>query len=285
MSTLDLARQSKSRLLVLSIAVMFTLLGSAVPAVAQWDKYLAKSVPRTNDGRPNLTAATPRLPNGNPDLSGVWLAEPDPKGSPNRNVESIQGIVFPRYFANIAADFKPEDVPIRPEAQKVLTQRLENRGKDSPVAHCKPSGVPAIDTIPLPYKIVQTPTLVLILYEENNVFRQIFLDGHHTVADPEPRWMGYSTGKWEGDTFVVDTTGFNDQSWLDGMGHPHSEALHVTERFRRRDAGHLDVEVTIEDPNTYTKPIVYTQPAALVADEDLLEYFCTENEKDVQQFK
>jgi hypothetical protein len=127
--------------------------------------------------------------------------------------------------------------------------------------------------------------LILILYEEGTVFRQIFLDDRQTVQDPEPRWMGYSKGRWEGDTLVVDTVGFNDQSWLDRAGHPHTEALHVIERYRRRDFGHVDIEVTIDDPKAYTKPITYTQKTTLVPEEDLLEYFCSENEKDVQLFK
>ena len=176
-------------------------------------------------------------------------------------------------------------MPFQPGAEALFKQRLQSQGKDDPIAHCQPTGVPALGTIPLPYKIIQMPRLIVILYEENSVFRQVFLDGRLPVQDPEPRWMGYSSGKWDGDTLVVDTVGFNDRSWLDRMGHPHSDALHVIERFRRRDVGHLDIEVTIDDPKAYTKPITYTQKATLVPDEDLLEYFCSENEKDVQHFK
>src|SRR5204863_9563671 len=117
---------------------------------------------------------------------------------------------------------------------------------------CKPTGVPAINTSPIPYKIVQTPQLILILYEDGVQFRQIFMDGRQPVKDAEPRWMGYSTGKWEGDTLVVETTGFNDKHWLDRMGHPHSDALHVTERIRRKDFGHMDIAITINDPKAYT---------------------------------
>jgi hypothetical protein len=158
-------------------------------------------------------------------------------------------------------------------------------GKEDPIARCKPTGVPAIGVVPIPYKIVQPPDLVVILYEENTVFRQIFLNSRKPVQDAQPRFMGYSTGKWDGDTLIVDTVGFNDGGWLDRLGHPHSDALHLTERFRRRDAGHLEVAVTIDDPKTYTRSITYTQKAMLVPDEDLLEYFCSENEKDVQHFR
>jgi hypothetical protein len=253
----------------------------AAPASAQWLKHPDPLLPRTRDGKANLSAATPKGRDSKPDLSGVWLPDPDPTGKP----EGVENAINPRYFVNIAADLKPEEVPFQPWAQTLFNQRLESQGKDDPISRCQPTGVPAIGRIPLPYKIVQTPRLILILYEEDTVFRQIFLDGRRLPADPEPRWMGYSTGKWDGATLVVDTVGFNDRSWLDRMGHPHSDALHVIERFRRRDAGHLDVEVTIDDPKAYTKPITYTQKQTLVPDEDLLEYFCSENEKDVERFR
>jgi hypothetical protein len=186
---------------------------------------------------------------------------------------------------NIAADLPPEEVQLLPWAAELLDARLRGGGKDSPLAHCKPTGVPFVNAVVLPYKIVQTPRLVLVLYEENTVFRQIFLDGRKPVEGAVPRWMGYSTGKWEGDELVVDTVGLTDQSWLDGMGHPHSDRLHVIERFRRRDAGHLEIETTIDDPDAYAKPITYTVPATLVPDDDLLEYFCTENEKDAAHYR
>jgi len=257
----------------------FLIFGST--AFAQWTSSPANSIPRTRDGKPNLSAPAPKTSDGKLDLSGVWVPEVDPNGKP----QGVENQVFPRYFVNIAADLKPDAVPFQPSAQALFMQRLQNNGKDAPAAHCKPSGVPLLNSVPLPYKIIQAPQLIVILYEENTVFRQIFLDGRQPVKDPEPRWMGYSTGKWVGDTLVVDTAGFNDQSWLDGMGHPHTESMHVTERFRRRDAGHLDVEVTIDDPKAYTKPITYTQKATILPDEDLLEYFCTENEKDVELAK
>jgi hypothetical protein len=253
----------------------------APPAFAQWANNSASSLPRTRDGKPNLSAPAPKAPDGKIDLSGVWLADADPNGKP----QGVENQVFPKYFINIAADLKQDAVPFQPSAQALFIQRLQNRGKDAPAAHCKPSGVPNLNSVPLPYKIVQTPRLILILYEENTVFRQIFLDGRQPVKDPEPRWMGYSSGKWEGETLVVDTVGFNDQSWLDGMGHPHTESMHLIERFRRRDTGHLEVEVTIDDPKAYTRPITYTQKTTILPDEDLLEYFCTENEKDLELSK
>jgi hypothetical protein len=263
------------------------LLILSAQASAQWAKHPDTSIPQTRDGKPNLSARAPKARDGKPDFSGVWRPDGDPNPGPGggQSVESIQGFVPPRYFVDITADMKPEEVPFQPSAAALFKQRLQSQGKEDPVAHCKPTGVPAIGTIPLPYKILQTPTLVVILYEENLEFRQIFLDGRRRVQDPQPTWMGYSTGKWDGDTLVVDTVGFNDKSWLDRLGHPHSDALHVIERFRRRDMGHLEIEVTIDDPKAYTKPITYTQKATLLPGEDLMEYFCSENEKDVQHFQ
>jgi len=262
-------------------AVVVVVIMFAGQASAQWAKHADKSIPRTPEGKPNLSAPAPKGSDGKVDLSGVWLPDADPDGSP----QGVEHMVFPKHFVSITADMKPPDVPIQPWARDLLNQRLQNNGKDDPAAHCKPTGTPAVVSVPVPHKIVQTPQLILILYEEGTVFRQIFLDDRQTVQDPEPRWMGYSKGRWEGDTLVVDTTGFNDQSWLDRAGHPHTEALHVIERYRRRDFGHIDIEVTIDDPKAYTKPITYTQKTTLVPEEDLLEYFCSENEKDVQLFK
>ena len=263
------------------VGVVAGVLLFSAQASAQWMKYPDKSIPHTSDGKANLSARAPRASDGKVDLSGVWLSDPDPNGKP----EGIENAVFNQYFVNITADMKPEEVPFQPWAAALFKQRLQSQGKDDPIARCKPTGVPAINTIPIPFKIIQTPRLIVILYEENSVHRQIFLDGHQPIKDAEPRFMGYSTGKWDGDTLVVDTVGFHDRGWLDRMGHPHSDALHLIERFRRRDAGHLEIETTIDDPKTYSKPITYTVKFTLTADEDLLEYFCSENEKDVQHFK
>jgi len=259
------------------------LLMITAPGVAQWARHPDPRVPRLPDGKPDLSAPTPRTSDGQPDLSGVWVAERELI----KGLTAVEGpdASFNRYFIDITVDLKPEEVQIEPWAEALLKQNIQGQGKDDPIARCKPVGVPALGTFPTPHKIVQTRRLILILYELDGVFRQIFLDGHKPIPDANPSWMGYSTGKWEGDTLVVDTVGFNDQSWLDRTGHPHSEALHVIERFRRRDIGHLEVEVTIDDPKTYRKPIVYTQRETLLPDGDLLEYFCTENEKDVPHYR
>jgi hypothetical protein len=184
---------------------------------------------------------------------------------------------FSKYLVNILLDFKPEETPLRPEFAELLHQRAK---QESPLLHCLPIGIPADDLLPGPLKIIQTPELILIRNEYENSFRQIYTDGRKPPADPEPLWLGYSVGRWDRDSLQVDTVGFNDQSWLDGMGHPHSDALHVTERFHRRDFGHLDVQVTIDDPKVYTKPFSVQFTELLIPDSDVLEYFCAENERD-----
>jgi hypothetical protein len=247
---------------------------AATVAEAQWEKTRDDSLQWSAAGVPNLTGPTPRA-GRKPDLSGVWLPDTDPLPE---GVESIEGdLKFPRHMLNFAADLPPEAVPIQPWAAELLKARSV---QETPGAYCKPTGIPALNAVILPYKIVQTPSLVLVLYEENNVFRQIFLDGRKPVDDPVPRWMGYSTGRWESDELVVDTVGLTHEGWLDAIGHPHSDQLHLVERFRRRDAGHLEIETTVDDPGAYTAPIRYTVTATLVPEDDLLEYFCTENEKD-----
>jgi hypothetical protein len=245
---------------------------------AQWLGYPAKNIPRNADGTPNLTAPAPRAPDGKVDLSGVWEPEDDttdPAGG-------IEGVHSPKYMVNAMRDFKGA-VPFQPWAAELFKQRQANRMRDNPMIRCLPAGVPRLDAYSHPYKIVQTRDLIVVLYESQTLFRQIFLDGRAHPADPEPTWLGYSIGRWDGDTLVVETVGFNDKTWLDGFGHPHSDAMKLTERFRRRDVGHMDIEVTIDDPKAYTQPIRYLQPQLLVTDGDLIEYICNENMKPVGQ--
>jgi hypothetical protein len=170
---------------------------------------------------------------------------------------------------------------MQPWAEALVKQRLADLGKDIPTSRCLPPGVPLMQAVPAPFKIVQTPGLVVILYEGWTIYRQIFTDGRRLPKDPNPAWMGYSAGSWDGDTLVVDTAGFNDKSWLDLMGHPHTEALHVVERFRRSDLGRMETQITIDDPVAYTKPWTVTESSRLLPDTELLEFFCNENERDV----
>jgi hypothetical protein len=157
---------------------------------------------------------------------------------------------------------------------------MSRHGIDQPTTWCKPVGTPRLAAFPAPYKIVQTPKLILLLYEMDTVFRQVFLDGRELPQDQQPSYQGYSVGRWDGDVLVVTTTGFNGEGWLDAIGHPFTGALRMEERYHRTSVGRMDVEVTLTDPAAYTETLRYTQPQVLLPDTDLIESFCTENEKD-----
>ena len=244
-----------------SVALLIVML--VAPLGAQWINHPTPGIPRLPDGKPNLSAPAPKTTEGTPDLSGLWKA---PNG---------------KYLANLAADLKPEEAPFQPWAEALFKARQENLAKERPTGRCIPHGVPdQMAVAGYPFKIVQLPGVVVILFEEMNHYRQIFTDGRPLPKDPNPNLVGYSVGRWEGDTFVADTTGFSDVSWLDDPGHPHTEALHVIERFRRKDFGHLEMQVTIDDPKAYTKPWTVTENFNLFPDTEILENICSENEKD-----
>src|SRR5215467_3469287 len=230
------------------------------PLAAQWINYPTPGIPRLPDGKPNLAAPAPRADDGKPDLSGVW--DINTSGDP-------------------ANDRKPGDV--LPWAEALAKERQENLFKDDPsTIHCLPDG-PRFNFLPTfrghaPLKIVQTPSLIVI-FGERLAYRQIFLDGRGLPADPNPDFMGYSVGHWEGDTLVIVTAGYNDRTWLfDGL--PHTESLRTTERFHRKDFGHLEITETFDDPKAYAHPWTVRVSGDLMADSDLIEYVCNENEKD-----
>jgi hypothetical protein len=202
---------------------------------------------------------TPRARDGKPDLTGIW--------TPDRS-----------FIYDISTSLaKGEELPLQPWAAELTKKRMS---KDDPEANCLPAGVPRM--APYPWKIVQTPSLIVFLYEGNiHTYRQIFLDGRKHPDDPQPTWYGDSIGKWDGDTLVVDSVGFNDKFWFDFAGHPHTEKLHVIERYRRPDAGRLDYDVTIEDAGAYTKPFVMHGHSALDTSGEIMEYVCNENNQDV----
>jgi len=259
---------------------------SAMSAWAQdsWLNHPAAGIPRTKDGKVNLAAPAPRTADGKPDLTGVWQSdgsspEDAAKLQPNGNALGEEGVPS-KYFLNILADFKPGEEPVRPEAAALMPHGIAASGKASPLTNCLPAGLPLLETYSTPHKILQSPGLVAILYETDTTFRQIFTDGRKPPEDALPTWSGYSTGKWDGDTLVVDVTGFNDRGWLDARGHTHSEALHITERVHRLDFGHLEVDITVNDPKTYTKPFTIKLMQRLRPETDLIEFVCAENEKD-----
>jgi hypothetical protein len=233
-------------------------IAASLPAHAQWLDFPTKGIPRRSDGKPDLSAPAPRTADGKPDLSGLWVADNS------------------RHLGNLAADLK--EVPFQPWAEQLYNERKANFGKDDPEARCMPQGVPKVNTLPYPFKIFNLPGEVVILYEMYYLHRQIFTDGRDFPKDfASPSWMGYSIGKWDGDEFVVQTAGINEKVWMDTNGHPHTDALRVTERFRRRDFGHMDVNVTIDDPKAYTKPWTATIKQHLLPDTELLEFVCEKN--------
>src|SRR6185436_8687467 len=266
------------RLNALYVFALVVGLGGSVGS--QWLNHPDPAIPRTKDGQPNLSARAPKTPDGKPDLSGVWAVEPPADFNRRAGEVFAADLQFiSRYALNILADFKPDDSPMRPEAAAIFRQRAAGQGKDSPMSHCLPGGIPFSSLI-APFKIVQTRRLMALIMEDNNPTRQIHLDGRMHPDERQPSWMGYSIGRWDGDTLVVDTVGFNDRSWLDTAGHPHSEGMHVVERFTRRDFGHIDTAITIDDAAMYTKPFTIQVRHRLLPDSDILEAVCAENEKD-----
>ena len=227
----------------------------ATPVAAQWLDQPTPGIPRTPDGKPNLTAPAPRTPDRKIDLSGIWQRTNNQK-----------------YRRNIATDLKPEE--IQPWARELVQQRSEDLARDHMAVQCLPWG-PGYATSERMFKIVQTPGLIVML-DQDLSFRQIFMDGRPLEKDPNPSWMGYSVGRWEGETLVVESFGYNDKTWLDQAGHPHTEALRVTERYRRRDFGHMDIEVTLTDPAIYARPITVKLNAEFEADTELLDAVCNE---------
>jgi hypothetical protein len=255
------------KLLIVVPAVFLAMVVTGSPLAAQWLNFRTPGVPRTADGKVDLTAATPKLPDGKPDLSGIWESAP-------------------QYFNDLARDLKPGELAMLPWAKDLQAEREGRDHRDDPMNRCMPPGVPRINMTtsngPHPLKIVQTPTLVVLLYETsaNSTFRQVFMDGRTFPKDPNPTWLGYSIGRWDGGTLVVDTVGFNGREWVDtAKGHPQTDKAHVTERFTRRDVGHMDIDITIDDPGAYAKPWQAHVPFHLLPDTDLIETYC-ENEKD-----
>jgi len=270
-----------------NLAVLFA--GAVLLTPGQWLNYPTPGTPRGADGKPNLAAKTPRAANGKPDLSGVWRTA---YGNPDENERlfgsGVKAFVqpgddpssFSKYFLDILVDFPPDAKPMRPAAVELFQRNVMFKANSSS-ARCLPQGLPRTDINSYaPFKIIQTPGIVAVLYEVDNTHRQIYTDGRPLPVDPQPAWGGYSVGQWDGDTLVVDAAGFNDQTWLDSGGHPHSDALRVHERFTRRDFGHMDLSLTVEDPKMYTRPIMLTVTELLEPDSDILESVCNENEKD-----
>jgi hypothetical protein len=259
-------------------------------AHAQWLSFPTPGTPRTLDGKPNLAAPAPRAADGRPDLSGVWMHELTSAAEMKRlfgaiideaikvNVPGMEIGTQHKYAFNILLDFKPAEAPMRKEAVELLQRASQQDPSD---VCTTPAGLPLASLLSEPIKIIQSPRLAVVIHESDNTFRQIYTDGRALPREfGFPAFMGYSVGRWERDTLVVETAGFNNKTRFDLTGHRHSEALRVVERFRRRDFGHMDVEMTFDDPQLYTKPFTLKIPFDLLADADIFESFCHENEKD-----
>jgi hypothetical protein len=270
-------------------AAAMLLASASSGLLAQWPAYPTAGVPKTADGKPDLTGPAPRTPDGKPDLSGIWRfvdspdarpGPPPPAGarSPGIGVR-IPGLL---QFFDIGSTLK-DGLPFQPWAAELRSQRVAQNNKDNPDARCLPIGLMQLHTHPEPRKIIQSSGLIVILYEANAGVRQIFTDGRPLPEkDAQPWWYGYSTGKWDGDTLVVETSGFRDDVWLDVEGSPLTESGKMTERFRRVNYGNMEIEVTVDDPKAYTKPWTVKVHHRIMLNTDLIEFVCQENEKDAQ---
>ena len=228
----------------------------ATTGPAQWLSYPTPGIPRTPDGKPNLSAPAPRTTDGKPDLTGLWTG-----------------------FGGVA-DLKLDDA--QPWARALIQQRADNFGKDNPRYLCLPEGPTAANAAEAFRRILQTPGIIAIL-DNDLTYRQIFMDGRKLEADPSPSWMGYSVGRWEGDTLVVDSAGFNDRTWL-ARNYPHTESLRMTERYKRIDFGHLEIEATLQDPGAYSRPWKFRVSAQFAADTEMVDMRCDPTEQGLQHW-
>jgi len=259
-----------------STCLLVTAFSAVLPLTGQWFNLPTPSVPRTPDGKPNLTAPAPRAADGKPDFSGIWELDHAPCPA-----QLCADYVGGPEFLNMGAKL-PGGLPYLPWAAELVRQRSADLGRDDPVAFCRPAGALRLLTFPPPRKVIQIPTELIVLSERDVTFRQIFTDGRALPEDPDPSFNGYSVGKWEGDSLVVQTIGFRDGIWLDRRGSPLSEGAKITERFRRVNFGTLTVEVTVDDPKTYSRAWTVTLTERIVLNTELLEYHCMDNEKDAK---
>jgi hypothetical protein len=271
-----------------SFATLILLSTAPTALFAQWPSYPSPGVPKTADGKPNLSGPAPRTPEGKPDLTGIWQNNRTVGGTvaartsatPPATNEDLIAIARRSPFWNLGSQFK-DGLPFTPWGAEVHRQRVADNSKDNPDAHCLPMGIMQFHNHGEPRKMIQTPQVIVILYEANAGMRQIFTDGRPLPGkDADPWWYGYSTGHWEGDTLVVQSAGFRDLGWLDVEGSPLTDTGKITERFRRPDFGHLDIEVTIDDPKAYTKPWTVTVHQHILLDTEIIEFVCQENEQD-----
>ena len=261
---------------------------SAIVATACCVACASPPATSSDASRSAPSSAVPRTADGKPDLAGVWQGGNGRRGT-WEEANSGLGVggtgIDPSAPPNPASQqVVTEPAPYKPEAAARVLESFKKRGIDDPAGLCLPLGVPRLALVGLfPVQIVQTPTQIVILHEYMSVFRVIPLNAEHP-ADIVPTYMGHSVGRWEGDTLVVDVVGFNDKGWLTGTGTFHSDALHVTERYTRIDKDQIDYEVTMDDPNVFTKPWTITTNLMLREGTRLQEYVCAENNVEMERY-
>lgn len=266
-------------------AALFTLLAGATAIFAQWPAYPTPG-PRTKDNKIDFAAPAPRTPDGKPDFSGVWEPAHVKGGRDGLNGTAPLPFAIPTspndppvaQFFNIGAGFK-DGAPLTAWGAHVRAERKGNNNKDNPDALCLPLGLTQLHMHPQPRKIIQTPREIVVLYEANGNVRQILTDGRSLPNnDPTPWFYGYSTGHWDGDTLVVETTGFRDDVWLDVEGSPLTSTGKITERWRRPKFGLMQIDITIEDPKAYTHPFTVRVNHQLMPDTELMEFVCQDRD-------
>jgi hypothetical protein len=261
------------RLFRISLLTLTLILASTT--LAQWGPHVSGRVPRTADGQPDFDAPPPRTAGGKPDLSGVWQGD-NGRAEPKLTFSAGPPVAG---FLNVAQNIEG-GLPLKPEADALLKERRAANGKDNPEAACLPMGIMQFHTQGAPRKLIQTPDVLVMLYEASMGIRQIFTDGRTLPTDdPQPWWYGYSIGHWEGDTLVVETSGLRDDGWLDVLGAPRTDAARLTERFRRPTYGRLEIDVTVDDPKAYTRPWTVRVNERIMPDQELLEFVCLENQR------
>ncbi|HEY6615057.1 MAG TPA: hypothetical protein VIZ32_11080 [Vicinamibacterales bacterium] len=270
---------------VLLGSVLIAIVSAPAVSIGQWLRYPTADVPRNADGTPNLTAAAPRLPDGKPDFSGLWhVAMRNPCNAALNRFSGCTEIGGSPLARDLGVNL-PGGLPYQPWAAEIVKQRAADDSRDDPHVRCLPDNPPRHWGLPHLNKIVHTPKLLVVLYEVNAMYRQIFTDGRPLPEDPTPGWNGYSTARWESDTLVVQTIGFRDNLWIDLHGSPMSDAARMTERLRRPNYGTLEVEITVDDPKVYTRPWTVRMDQVIELDTDLIDEFCLENEKSYERMQ
>ena len=268
------------------VCVLVAVLGVSAPGFGQWLRYPTADVPRNADGKPDRAAPAPRLPDGKPDFSGIWHAANPNRCPPGTDpfVQCGNEIGGSPLGGNLGRDL-PGGLPYQPWAAQLAQERRADLSRDDPHVRCLPDNPPRAWTLPHLTKAVHTPKLLVLLYEVNAMYRQVFIDGRPLPEDRTPTWNGYSSAHWEGDTLVAQTAGFRDNLWIDTGGSPMSDAAMMTERMRRPNYGTLELEITIDDPKVYTKPFTVKLTQNIELDTEIVDEFCLENEKSYERMQ